>query len=384
MHNAYVIADNIISPLGFSTTDNYNNLLKSLSGIKLVDDQKIYPAPFYSSIICSDEIEFHFDRLNAPGIYTRLEKLIILSIKDAVQKTKIDAGNEETLIVISTTKGNIDLINTIDDNIEKKRLFLWSLAEQIKYYFNSVNIPVVISNACISGVLALIYASRLIENSVYKNVIVTGADIISEFVVSGFHSFHSISEAPCKPFDINRTGLSLGEGCGTIILSGDRNLSNEAGMISFCGGAVSNDANHISGPSRTGDGLFYAIKNTMEEMRNYQVNSIDYISAHGTATLYNDESEALAISSAGLENIPVNSLKGYWGHTLGAAGIIESVAAIQCLRNNILPGTLGFEKHGVSKSINIIKQSVKKEINSFIKTASGFGGCNAAIAFVKQ
>jgi 3-oxoacyl-[acyl-carrier-protein] synthase I len=384
MRTAYVIADNIISPLGFTTTDNYNNLLNNLTGIQLRVSQKIYPVPFYCSLIRSDEIESHFDRLDSSGIYTRLEKLIILSIENALQEIKIDVRDDDTLIVISTTKGNIDLIDRRDKNIEKDRLLLWKLAEQIKYYFHSVNDPVVISNACISGVLALIYASRLVQKSVYKNVIVTGGDIISEFVVSGFHSFHSLSEGPCKPFDIDRSGLSLGEGCGTIILSEDRNLSNKKEIISFCGGAVSNDANHISGPSRSGDGLFHAIKNTLEEARSHSVESVDYISAHGTGTLYNDESEALAISIAGLESIPVNSLKGYWGHTLGAAGIIESVAAIQCMRNNMLLGTLGFEKHGVSKLINIIKESYKKEIKSCIKTASGFGGCNAAIAFVKQ
>lgn len=383
MNSVYVIADNIISPLGFNTSDNFGNLIQNNTGIRMIENEKIFPAPFYSSLIQSEEINSRFTNINSPEKYTRLEKMMILSITDALQQTSINIKNNDTLLVLSTTKGNIDLLEDHSKEISEERIYLWKLGELIGKYFNSPNEVVVISNACISGVLAIIYAARLIQNSVYKNVIVTGGDIISEFVVSGFQSFHSLSDEPCRPFDAARTGLSLGEGCGTIILSSEKKLVNDNGLISFRGGSISNDANHISGPSRTGDGLFCAIRNTMNEAKNNSLESIDYISAHGTATLYNDESEALAISSAGLEETPVNSLKGYWGHTLGAAGIIESIAAIHSMKKNVLINTFGFEKLGVSKNINVINKTSQTEIRSCLKTASGFGGCNAAIAFSK-
>jgi len=383
MNSVYVIADNIVSPLGFNTSENFENLVLNNSGIKLVEDQNLFPTPFYASSINTDEIDSHFGEISSAGNYTRLEKMMILSIDNALQQSKINAHEKDSIIIISTTKGNIDLLKGYDNNIKNERVYLWKLSEQIKNHFNSPNEPIIISNACISGVLALIYASRLLQNSVYKNVIVTGGDIISEFVVSGFKSFHAISEGPCKPFDVARSGLSLGEGSGTLILSNDKKLTSNKDVISFCGGASTNDANHISGTSPSGEGLFLAIISTLNEAKNHSVNSIDYISAHGTATLYNDESEAQALSRAGLETVPVNSFKGFWGHTLGAAGIIESIAALHSMKKNILINSFGFDKLGVTKNINLIKGSRRKEINSCLKIASGFGGCNAAIAFNK-
>jgi 3-oxoacyl-[acyl-carrier-protein] synthase-1 len=206
-------------------------------------------------------------------------------------------------------------------------------------------------------------------------MIVTGGDIVSSFVVSGFMSFLSLSPKPCKPFDLERDGLSLGEGAGTIILG---NQSQDPNKIAVMGGGSANDANHISGPSRTGEGSFIAIKKAISESR-IEPTSIDYISAHGTATDYNDEMESIAISRAGLQEVPVNSFKGNWGHTLGAAGIIETVAMLQEMRENILIQSAGYSQHGVSKEINVIRENTKAELNVCLKMASGFGGSNASL-----
>src|SRR6185436_18114346 len=117
------------------------------------------------------------------------------------------------------------------------------------------NKPVVVSNACISGLLAIIIGYRLIQSCQYDQAVVVGADEISKFVLSGFESFQAISSVPCKPFDAARSGINLGEGAGTVILSSDKNFSRG---IKITGGSVSNDANHISGPSRTGEELCYS------------------------------------------------------------------------------------------------------------------------------
>ena len=178
-----------------------------------------------------------------------------------------------------------------------------------------------VSNACTSGVLAIITGARLIRAGLFDNVVINGTDILSEFVLSGFNSFKSLSTGPCRPFDKTRDGLSLGEGSGTIILTANPYLSNNSVHIVAGEGFSTNDANHISGPSRTGEGLFLAINRLMKKTNV----SIDYISAHGTATPFNDEMESIAITRAGLQSVPVNGFKGYWGHTLGAAGIIESI-----------------------------------------------------------
>jgi 3-oxoacyl-[acyl-carrier-protein] synthase-1 len=301
--------------------------------------------------------------------------MAICSIKETVASAALDLTGSRTLFILSTTKGNIDLL---ENNSIDKRLYLWSTARLLQRRFNFRNEPLVISDACISGVQAIITGARLIRAGLYDNCVINGTDIISEFVLSGFNSFKSLSTGPCRPFDKTRDGLSLGEGSGTIILTAGSDASgNDKILVSE--GFSTNDANHISGPSRTGEGLFIAISRVLQKCSG----KIDFISAHGTATPYNDEMESVAINRAGLQDVPVNSFKGYWGHTLGAAGVIESIMSIYSIRNNILFNTLGFSEPGVTYPLNIVDITVKKETNNCLKIASGFGGCNAAVLFYR-
>jgi 3-oxoacyl-[acyl-carrier-protein] synthase-1 len=228
----------------------------------------------------------------------------------------------------------------------------------------------VVSNACISGVAAMLLARRLITSGRYRHAIVVGADLVSRFIVSGFQSFLSLSDEPCRPFDAARKGLTLGEAASTMVFTA------RPGDVCLLRGASSNDANHISGPSRTGEGLYQAIIRTLKEGE-----LPDLVSAHGTATRYNDEMESIALARSGLEGIPVNSLKGCLGHTLGTAGIIETVLNLAAAEQEILLPTLGYEDHGVSSKIRVQKETGKGEVRYLLKIASGFGGCNAAALF---
>ena len=248
------------------------------------------------------------------------------------------------------------------------------MGRRISEYFQAGNRVEVISNACISGVSALVVAKRWIESGKYKKVIVAGGDILSHFITSGFLSFRSIGSERCRPYDARRDGLNLGEACGAILLSSEGNDTD----IILSGGAISNDANHISGPSRTGDGLYFAIRQAMEEAA-VLAEDVSFMNTHGTATVYNDEMESKAIHLAGLETVPVHSLKSYFGHTLGASGVIESIICIHELKENVLFGTLGYEKPGVSMPILVQADHQEIPMKHCIKTASGFGGCNAAI-----
>jgi 3-oxoacyl-[acyl-carrier-protein] synthase-1 len=198
--------------------------------------------------------------------------------------------------------------------------------------------------------------------------------------LSGFNSFKALSDEPCRPYDAARKGITLGEGCGTLLLTSDENLLNKNDKkIIVAGGSVSNDANHISGPSRTGEELALAVTNAIKEAK--CGTAIDFISAHGTATVFNDEMESKAFSVAGLQNVPLNSMKGFFGHTLGAAGVIEAVVTLETMKRNVLLPSPGFQNSGVSEQLNIITQTEMREVNTSLKTASGFGGCNAAVIF---
>ena len=375
----HVAANNIISSLGFTTSENFEALKAGNTGISVINNRTYYPEPFPASLIDEARLNTQFTDSENRRL-TKLEKMVILSVKSSLNQTEIDISSEKTGIILSTTKGNIDLLSDEKKNLfEPERVLLWKLGKVISDYFKNPNKAIVLSNACVSGVLALNNAAMFVENGRYDSVVVAGADIVSRFVLSGFMSFMSLSSQPCRPFDKSRDGLSLGEAASTIILK--KNKPAE-GSIAHIGGASANDANHISGPSKTGEGSFIAIKKALAEA-GIGPESIQHISAHGTATLYNDEMESIAIDRNHLTEVPVSSFKGSFGHTLGAAGLVETSILIEEMRNNILVKTTGFSEPGVSKNINVVDKTDPYEINTVLKMASGFGGSNAALILQK-
>ncbi len=391
MVDVFVGASNAITSLGFSTARHVEQIKANQIGISIYPGGDLYPTPVPLSLVDSRQLLDLFEkylRETKPNLqlesFTRSEMLHILSISDVLKNSEVDLADSRTLIILATLKGNMDLIerNNRLPAIEPDRVYLWKWGAFLGSFFNASNRPLVVSNACISGLLAILIGSRLIKAGGYDHVIATGGDILTEFAVSGFQSFQSISPRPCKPFDAAREGLSLGEGCGTIVLSRDHSICGIPDKIVVAGGACTNDAHHISGPLRTGESFYVAIRRALEEA-SLNPWDIDYISAHGTGTDYYDETEAKALSWAGLESVPVNSFKGYFGHTLGAAGIVESALAIASMRNNELYRSAGFENPGTSQPIAILTNHAVKEVNCCLKTASGFGGCNAAAIFKK-
>jgi 3-oxoacyl-[acyl-carrier-protein] synthase I len=378
MPGVFVVSDNILSPLGLTTAENFEQLTKNATGIKEHVDANMSARLFYAALFDKNA---GFIKNNNENIYTKFEQLLIASVSNALENSGIDTSDKKTILIISSTKGNISLLETETHNSAlQKRIALHTSAKLVAGYFRFVNQPVVISNACISGLLAILVGMRLIQSGQYENAVIAGADVISKFVLSGFQSFLAISDEPCKPFDQTRSGISLGEGAGTLILSSHKKYE---GGIKVMGGAVNNDANHISGPSRTGEELAWVINKSLLEA-NISASEIDFISAHGTATVYNDEMEAKAITLASLQSVPINSLKGYYGHTLGAAGLIESIISIYSLKENLVLPTMGFKQPGVTKPLNICSSLLHGYLQNCLKTASGFGGCNAAVVFGKS
>ena len=374
--DVFVVADNVLSPIGQTTAENFDKLKQNISGVKQHNNAAISPRPFYASLFNEDEKFIESGGANC----TKFEQLLIASIADALKISGINAPDKKTILIISSTKGNISLLETEANTSElKKRISLSTSAKLVAEYFGFKNQPVIISNACISGVLGIITGMRLLRSGQYENVVIVGADVISRFILSGFESFQALSSNICRPFDKSRDGLNLGEGAATIILSTQKKYVQN---IKVLGGSVSNDANHISGPSRTGQELNYAIGRAISDA-GVATQNIDFISAHGTATVYNDEMEANAIALSGLQDVPLNSLKGYYGHTLGAAGLIESIISIESLKQGMIIPTPGFQEIGVTRPVNVVRSPLQTNASAFLKTASGFGGCNAAVVFGK-
>ena len=369
----YITETNCITPIGFDVATNIKNIGNEVSGIQLHPIPKLFHVPFYASIIDDADLDLAFAKITTVTHYSRLEKMMILALEPIVKKSKVDL-NKRTAFILSTTKGNITALE--NQNIESA--YLHQLAQTIADFFEFKTEPIVVSNACVSGILAVSVAKRIIQADAYDNVFIVAGDEISKFILSGFNSFQAMSDLPCKPYSINRTGVTLGEAAAAVLVSSNK----ENAKIKIIGDGSINDANHISGPSRTGEGLFRSIQSALTEAK-INSNQIDFISAHGTATPFNDEMEAIALNRLGLENVPVNSLKGFYGHTLGASGLLETVIGIESVQESKLFVSLGFDTIGVSQPIHIIEKNEDKNIRYFLKTASGFGGCNTAVLFEK-
>jgi len=378
-----IVADHILSPLGNGTTENLQAVLRGDSALRRYERWHDIPEAFTASLFDWQQINQLAADAGISDSYTRFEKICILSIRQALAKTDIDPTSSRVIFVFSSTKANVELLdNAIAANYPDADVAPALTARRIAAYFGNHVMPVMVSNACISGLCAQIVAMRLLGDGCYDHAIVCGADVQSPFIVTGFQSFKALDPDTCRPFDNDRQGLNLGEAAATLILSSVR--SEELGVKwTLQAGAVCNDANHISGPSRTGEGSFRAIQKVLTGM---DAEQIDAVGVHGTATRYNDEMESIALARAGLDHTPIAALKGYYGHTMGAAGILETIISLHALDQNIVPAVRGYSSCGTSHELNISSDSrtLSAEPHNFIKLLSGFGGCNAAIRYHKQ
>ncbi|MCG2460198.1 beta-ketoacyl synthase [Flavobacteriaceae bacterium F89] len=377
MTKIYVSHNNIVSCLGLDSETVVNAVRDELSGLGLVEDAALLPVPFYASVLDREKLTVAFHNLNPKKNYTRLERMMILSLDEVVKASKLPL-NDRVGLVIATTKGNIDALEGASP-FPRERAYLAQLGMVLKDFFGFQNEAIVLSNACVSGILAISVAKRYIRRGVYDHVFVVGGDLVTKFILSGFNSFQALSTMPCKPYDEGRSGINIGEAAASVLVTSSKeNLAEQS--VEVLGEGTCNDANHISGPSRSGEGLYRSVHSAMQEAR-IDVKDIDFISAHGTATVFNDEMEAIAFNRLGLGRTPLNSLKGYFGHTLGASGLLETVIGMHSLHQNTLFRSLGYETRGTSQPLNVIHRTTPRELNVFLKTASGFGGCNTSAVF---
>lgn len=371
------VADNIVSPLGFTSAENYLSVKEGKSMLNRYSNFWDIPEPFVASLINRDLLDDAVGSLRVDDC-TVFEKAVILSVSKALMQTNIDAGSDKVLFILSTTKGNVYLLDKDVTGFPKERVLLGVAAQHVANHFGNPNMPIVVSNACVSGVCAQIEAMRNLQSKKYDYVIVAGADIQSPFIITGFQSLKALSPDPCKPFDTNRCGLNLGDAAATIIYA-DKDEVGDADWV-LCNGAIRNDANHISGPSRVGEGGYRALRAIL---KNVSPDKIAFVNTHGTATSYNDEMESIALERAGLSDVPINALKGFYGHTMGAAGVLETILSMAAIDDNTILGTKGFETLGVTHKLLMTSHNQPTIKTAFVKLLSGFGGCNGALLFSK-
>ncbi len=359
MKKVVCIGESILSPLGATPAENFAAVCRGESALRRYEGMFGVKEPFVASLMDRE-------RWTAPG-RTFFDSIVIEAARRAVEAAGIDPASPRTAFVLSTIKGNVEYIETQD-------VTLACSARRLAEAFGNPNPAVVVSNACISGLAALLQGRRILLGGGFDHVVVVGAEVQSRFIVTGFQSLKALSEAPCKPFDARRDGLNLGEAAAAVVLGfGDEGWE-------LVDGAVRNDANHISGPSRTGEGSYKALRHVL---RNCTPEELAFVNVHGTSTLYNDEMESIAIDRAGLLDVPVNALKGVFGHTMGAAGVLESILSMHAVDTGLVLPTCGFSEPGVSRPVKVSATMGKTTKQAFVKLLSGFGGVNGALLFRK-
>lgn len=283
-------------------------------------------------------------------------------------------NSDETLVIFAAAKGSTEAVES-GQSPENSLL-----QNQGKAFAEALGLEqsnfLAISNACASGIAAIDAARDYLFHHIYETVIVCGFDLISQFTVTGFHSLSALSPTGARPFDKDRSGMTLGEGAGIVVL---QQRVPQLGEIVISGSATTNDANHRTGPSRDGSGLALAITHSLKES-GIAPEEIGAIKCHGTATPYNDAMEAKALTSVfGNNQPPAVSFKGNMGHLSGAGSIVETILAAELLKRKQLSGTFGFNRTDCEEPINISASAVAIAKPAMAVLAAGFGGLNACL-----
>lgn len=365
------LADYIVSPLAMGTHDNYLAVNAGRTCLRQYDGSRLgVKEPFVASLVDDATLEREC-RLDGIGDgYTRFERMALLAACRALKGFSFDPTTDRTVFILSTTKGNIDSLGS-----DSQRALLTETARRIAEFFGNQTCPVAVSNACVSGMSAQLLAASLLETRLYDYAVVIGADEVTRFTVSGFQSLKATSMEPCRPFDEDRTGLNFGEAAACVVYG---YTAAPTGRWALVDGATRNDAYHLSSPSRQAVGAYEALRSLAT--RN-DLADIAFVNVHGTATLFNDEMEATALTRMGWNDKPIFALKGIYGHTMGAAGVLETLIAMEAADDHTVPATQGFATLGVSRAVNISANNRDCGGKRFVKMMSGFGGVNVAALF---
>ena len=309
------------------------------------------------------------------------------ALREAEQNLPAVAA-ERRALVLSTTKADILAMERVFhrqpcSRTAHRHILPRLLANDLAAAHHARGPVQCVSAACISGLLALQQGASLIERGAADVVLVAGVDLVSHFVLAGFTSLKSLDAEGCRPFDSRRTGLSLGEGAGAVALVRRDLLPSPVWTIA--GWGSSNDANHLTGPSRDGSGLALAIHRALRRSA-VEPGGIDYLHAHGTGTPYNDNMESLALRTVFGENVPpCSSSKGIFGHTLGAAGVLETILCLLAAHSNTLPGTPRLlERDPVAPQSMLLRPQPAARLRCMLKINSGFAGANAALVLERE
>jgi 3-oxoacyl-[acyl-carrier-protein] synthase I len=386
----------LVTALGGGLDRTYQALVKRQSGLRpcRFDDLNLNAYAAQVEGVENRPIRGELSRFDC-----RNNRLALLALEqdgfiDAARQASERYGNDRLAVILGTSTSGV---LTTEDAYRERDLItgalpssfiatcrythdMFSLADFVRAYLHLRGPAMVISTACSSSAKAFAVAARFIKAGFCDAAIVGGADSLCHTTLYGFAALDLMSTGVCRPCDEDRDGLSLGEAAGfALVESVDRARS---GGIALTGYGESTDGYHMSHPHPDGIGATKAMGSALARAR-LKPEQIDYVNLHGTATRLNDLAEAKAVSAVLGDNVPCSSTKGWTAHTLGAAGIVETVISALCLTRSLLPGSLNTRRVDPALRCRIVLDNEFRPIKRVVTNFFGFGGNNCSLILEK-
>jgi len=398
MNRVVVTGMGIISAIGNDVAENLDSLLNGSHGIgpiTILDTIHRNDLPSAEIKLSNDELA-QLSGLEDAGNHTRTTLLALIAAREAFSSGIESYGISEqsdTALVSSTTVGGMGktekLFNSyLESKTHAHLIHTHDCSEssmRICDHLGLRHTNITLSTACSSSVNAILFGARLIKHGLAKRVIAGGADALSKFTLNGFNTLMILDMNHCRPMDASRTGLNLGEGAAYIVLESEESAKefNKDVLCELSGYANANDAYHQTASSPDGNGPYLSMKAALD-MSGIKTSDIGYINAHGTGTENNDLTEGLAIDKIFSPKIPpVSSTKQFTGHTLAAAGVVETVFSILALQKQILFPNLNFKEKIDELSFKPVTRIQESKIDHVLTNSFGFGGNDSSLVLSK-
>ena len=380
-----VVAAGVVTPIGQDIDAFWSSLLTGGSGITRierfpVDDLRVG---------LGGEIK-KLDRRPRTAGECRASQLLIAAAAElrSAGAAMLDSDPARTAVVIGTALGGVEEGERALAGAPGLRALAGGLydspARNLARWLGARGPVMTVSTACASGATALGVGAELLREGVADVVVAGGYDVLCRFVMKGFDLLRSLTRDAIRPFDRRRTGLLLGEAAGLVLLARERDADARRArrLGRLLGHSSGSDGSHIAAPDPNGRGLEYTMRAAMDEA-GVAPGAIDFVSAHGTATPLNDRVETLVLKRVlgpRAYDIPINSIKGYMGHTMGAAATLEAIMCLLAARHGAVPATLGLEQQDPACDLDYVPgapRAVRPRV--MLSTSAGFGGCNSTL-----
>lgn len=393
---------NIISSLGLNLKSNWDNLVEGRSGVRKI---RLFDASDNITQIAAEvppefeEFSRKYIKKRAGSQMTRITRICFTCAQEAITNSGLNFENADKtrcaviLGVVNTGNSSSENETSLQNSIFKNMTNAMSAWISMEYQLAGPNF--VVNTACASSAYAIGFGYDMIRYGKADIVIVGGADsIINREEIAGFNALYALSvqndppEKASKPFSKDRDGFVIGEGAGILILESEESarLRNATIYAEIAGYAITSEGYNIMAPMKDGEGMAYTMEKALKNA-DISPDEVDYINAHGTSTELNDRYETMAIKKVFGERayqIPVSSSKSMIGHTIGAAGAIESIITILSINNSIITPTINLDHPDPDLDLDYVPNKARqKEIGVAMSNSFGFGGHNATLIFKK-